>query len=156
MAGPWWRQCRRWSTNVTSTGLFETLWQYNVRSVSVSASSLGRTSWSSRPGNEVSFPQSTAAVKPRKVIHTTEQTTGHSTWWLYSSNVFITSVSVWQLLVVYLSFVFKLLRFNKNILTCLQTCCRRCWLSACSADIKVKTCFWYELSAVLYLANCTL
>nr|XP_046227368.1 decaprenyl-diphosphate synthase subunit 1 [Scatophagus argus] len=52
MAVQWWRQCRRWSTSCTSTGLFETLWQLNVRSVSVSASSLGPTSRSCRPGKE--------------------------------------------------------------------------------------------------------
>uniref|UniRef100_UPI0037E82613 all trans-polyprenyl-diphosphate synthase PDSS1 n=1 Tax=Semicossyphus pulcher TaxID=241346 RepID=UPI0037E82613 len=52
MAGPWWRQCRRWTKNCTSTSLFETLWQCNARSMSVSASSLGRTTLSSGPGNE--------------------------------------------------------------------------------------------------------
>ncbi|KAM6970972.1 all trans-polyprenyl-diphosphate synthase PDSS1 [Tautogolabrus adspersus] len=52
MAGPWWRQCRRWSTNYTSTSLFETLWQSNSRSASLSSSALGRTPWSSGPRNE--------------------------------------------------------------------------------------------------------
>ncbi|XP_070784451.1 all trans-polyprenyl-diphosphate synthase PDSS1 [Enoplosus armatus] len=52
MAVPWWRQCRRWSTKCTSTSLFETLWHFNSRSVSVSASSLGRISWSSGLPNE--------------------------------------------------------------------------------------------------------
>ncbi|XP_030254501.1 all trans-polyprenyl-diphosphate synthase PDSS1 [Sparus aurata] len=70
MAGPWWRQCRRWSTNVTSTGLFETLWQYSVRSVSVSASSLGRTSWSSWPGNE----WRPSALPTQKKLHTVNLT----------------------------------------------------------------------------------
>lgn len=129
MAGPWWRQCRRWSTNVTSTGLFETLWQYSVRSVSVSASSLGRTSWSSWPGNEVSLQQSTWAVKPRKVIDTTEQTTGHSTWCLYSSNVFITSVNVTVPGCVSAVCVSpELLLFYKKMPWWMETCCSRCWL----------------------------
>ncbi|XP_038587379.1 decaprenyl-diphosphate synthase subunit 1 isoform X3 [Micropterus salmoides] len=52
MAGPWWRQCRRWSTKCTSTGLFESLWCLKARPVSVSASSLLRLSWSSGPRNE--------------------------------------------------------------------------------------------------------
>ncbi|XP_045886468.1 decaprenyl-diphosphate synthase subunit 1 isoform X2 [Micropterus dolomieu] len=52
MAGPWWRQCRRWSTKCTSTGLFESLWCLKARPVSVSASSLLRLSWSSGPRTE--------------------------------------------------------------------------------------------------------
>ncbi len=55
MAVPWWSQCRRWSTNCTSAGLFETLWHFNSRSVSVFASPVGPTSWKSKPGNEVSL-----------------------------------------------------------------------------------------------------
>ncbi|XP_074549051.1 all trans-polyprenyl-diphosphate synthase PDSS1 [Halichoeres trimaculatus] len=55
MAGPWWRwttTCRRWTTNSTGTALFETLWQKNSRSASLSAASLSRTLWSSGPGTE--------------------------------------------------------------------------------------------------------
>nr|XP_020489273.1 decaprenyl-diphosphate synthase subunit 1 isoform X1 [Labrus bergylta] len=52
MAGPWWRQCRRWSTNCTSASLFETLWQSNSRSAALSASAVGRTSRSSGPRDE--------------------------------------------------------------------------------------------------------
>ncbi|XP_070708994.1 all trans-polyprenyl-diphosphate synthase PDSS1 [Pempheris klunzingeri] len=52
MAGPWWRHCKRWSTSCPSPGLLENLWQSNSRPVSVSASCLGRTSWSSGPGSE--------------------------------------------------------------------------------------------------------
>ncbi|CAJ1082661.1 decaprenyl-diphosphate synthase subunit 1 isoform X1 [Xyrichtys novacula] len=52
MAGPWWRQCKRWTTICGNTSLFETLWQSNSRSASFTASSLGRTSTNSRPGNE--------------------------------------------------------------------------------------------------------
>ncbi|XP_022063730.2 decaprenyl-diphosphate synthase subunit 1 [Acanthochromis polyacanthus] len=59
MAGPWWRQCRRWSTNCTTASLFETLCYFNGRSVSSSASSLGRSSWSSGPGNEGQPPSAT-------------------------------------------------------------------------------------------------
>ncbi|XP_035509307.1 decaprenyl-diphosphate synthase subunit 1 [Morone saxatilis] len=52
MAGPWWRQCRSWTTICTGSSLFDTLWYFNGRCVSVSASSLGRASWSSGPRNE--------------------------------------------------------------------------------------------------------
>ncbi|XP_070842289.1 all trans-polyprenyl-diphosphate synthase PDSS1 [Chaetodon trifascialis] len=52
MAGPWWGQCRRWSTHRTSTSLFETVWYFNSRCASVSAPSLGRTLLSSGPVNE--------------------------------------------------------------------------------------------------------
>ncbi|KAF3836271.1 hypothetical protein F7725_028829 [Dissostichus mawsoni] len=50
MACPLLRQCSKWNANCSS--LFETLWYSNGRSVSFSTSSLGRTSWSSGPGNE--------------------------------------------------------------------------------------------------------
>ncbi|XP_073344228.1 all trans-polyprenyl-diphosphate synthase PDSS1 isoform X1 [Pagrus major] len=76
MAGPWWRQCRRWSTNCTTAGLIETLWQYNVRSVSVSASSLGRTSWSCGPGNEGRPSALPTQIKP-KTLNLTSSITRH-------------------------------------------------------------------------------
>ncbi|KAM4533759.1 all trans-polyprenyl-diphosphate synthase PDSS1 [Odontesthes bonariensis] len=54
MAGSWWRHCRRWSTSCTNTGLSETLWYFNGRSVSLSRASL-----SSGTGTEVKSPSST-------------------------------------------------------------------------------------------------
>ncbi|KAM8882196.1 all trans-polyprenyl-diphosphate synthase PDSS1 isoform 1-T1 [Synchiropus picturatus] len=54
MAGPCWRQCRRWRAYSTSLSLLENAWHCSGRSVSISASTRGRLSWSTRPGNEVS------------------------------------------------------------------------------------------------------
>ncbi|XP_034562700.1 decaprenyl-diphosphate synthase subunit 1 [Notolabrus celidotus] len=72
MAGPWWRQCRRWSTNCTGTTLFETLWHMNSRS----ASTLGRTSWSSGPGNE-KRPSGLPSETNLKSLHLTSSITRH-------------------------------------------------------------------------------
>ncbi|XP_059182959.1 decaprenyl-diphosphate synthase subunit 1 [Centropristis striata] len=74
MACPWLRQCRRWSTNCTSTILFETLWHYNARSVSSSTSSLGQKSWSSRPGSEVQPSALPTRLNPKTLNFTTSFT----------------------------------------------------------------------------------
>ncbi|KAG8009590.1 Decaprenyl-diphosphate synthase subunit 1 [Nibea albiflora] len=80
MAGPWWRQCRRWSTKCPNTGLFETLRHFNGGS----ASSLGRSPWSSGAGNEgrpsplstqinlktLNFTSSLTRHKSRLLVHT--------------------------------------------------------------------------------------
>ncbi|XP_041817661.1 decaprenyl-diphosphate synthase subunit 1 [Chelmon rostratus] len=76
MAGPWWRQCRRWRTNSTSTSLFENLWHFNGRCVSVTASSLGRTSLSSAPGNEGRPAARPTQINP-KVFNITSTLTRH-------------------------------------------------------------------------------
>uniref|UniRef100_A0A665X6J1 All trans-polyprenyl-diphosphate synthase PDSS1 n=1 Tax=Echeneis naucrates TaxID=173247 RepID=A0A665X6J1_ECHNA len=55
MAGPWWRQCRRWTTNSSAASLFETLCRFSSRSASLSSSTPGRPSWSSVAGKAVSF-----------------------------------------------------------------------------------------------------
>ncbi|XP_018556286.1 LOW QUALITY PROTEIN: decaprenyl-diphosphate synthase subunit 1 [Lates calcarifer] len=81
MAGPWWRQCRRWSTNCTSTSLLETMWHYNGRSASFSASSLGRASPSSRPGNE-GHPSSSTQLIP-KTLNFTSSLNRHKSRLLY-------------------------------------------------------------------------
>ncbi|XP_022604498.1 decaprenyl-diphosphate synthase subunit 1 isoform X1 [Seriola dumerili] len=81
MAGPMWRQCRRWSTNCTSASLLETLWHFNCRSVSFSASSLGWPSWSSRPGNE-GQPSSSTQINP-KILNFTSSLNRHKSRLLY-------------------------------------------------------------------------
>ncbi|XP_047424205.1 decaprenyl-diphosphate synthase subunit 1 [Mugil cephalus] len=65
MAVPWWRQCRRWSTNCTTTSLLEALRYFNVRSVSSAASYLGRAPSSSVSRNE---------RQPRPSAHTHRNT----------------------------------------------------------------------------------
>ncbi|CAK6968562.1 decaprenyl-diphosphate synthase subunit 1 isoform X1 [Scomber scombrus] len=54
MAAPRWGQCfLRLNKSSSTTTLLETVWHFNVRSVSFSSSSLRRVSWSSGSRNEV-------------------------------------------------------------------------------------------------------
>ncbi|XP_029313576.1 all trans-polyprenyl-diphosphate synthase PDSS1 [Cottoperca gobio] len=74
MACPWLKQCCRW--NASSTSLFETLCHFKGRSVSFSTSSLGRTSWSSVPGNK-GQPSSLPRTIHSKTFNFTTCLTGH-------------------------------------------------------------------------------
>ncbi|XP_028289345.1 all trans-polyprenyl-diphosphate synthase PDSS1 [Parambassis ranga] len=82
MAGPWWRQCRRWSTNCTTVSWFETSWYLNGRSVSSFASTLGRKSGCSGPLNERHHPAS-AAQTHSKTPNFTLSLIRHTSRFLY-------------------------------------------------------------------------
>ncbi|XP_010751066.3 all trans-polyprenyl-diphosphate synthase PDSS1 isoform X1 [Larimichthys crocea] len=80
MAGPWWSQCRRWSTRCPNAGLRQTFRRLNGGCVS----SLGRSPWSSGPRSEgrpsplstqinpntLNFTSSLTRHKSRLLVHT--------------------------------------------------------------------------------------
>ncbi|XP_026219977.1 decaprenyl-diphosphate synthase subunit 1 [Anabas testudineus] len=82
MAGPWWRLCRRWTATCASTGLSETVCHFNARSVSSSASSLGRASWSSGPGNQRQ-PSALPTQMNQNLLNPTSSFTRHESRLLY-------------------------------------------------------------------------
>lgn len=114
MAGSLWRFCRRWSTSCTTSTLTETLRCFSGRPMSSSTGPLGRESWSSGPGNEVSLHETGSSVKTPGRSNTPPSLTAGQ-WWSEPSDYFCLSV-------IFITFcgcahyILFLRVFDKNIL----------------------------------------